>query len=252
MNEWMKKWTNEWTNEWMNERTKWMNEWTNKRINEWTNERMNEWTNERMNEWTNERMNERMNEWTNEWMNEWFECMIVCMYVCMYVYIYIYIDWLLMMIIDDYWCILIPLKTYIRRFMDPVFLSSSRPPRLYRALWRLTHSATKGPHPDPGGCGGSLLCKAAKLQGRSIFSGLLVKNQGFSHWFMDVLHSWLLALVMENNWNWICEWIYQHFTVKNEDQIYIYITYMCIYIYIYYTCTLYIYRAHIISMYIYI
>jgi hypothetical protein len=144
------------------------------------------------------------------------------------------------MIIDDYWCILIPLKTYIRRFMDPVFLSSSRPPRLHRALWRLTHSATKGPHPDPGGCGGSLLCKAAKLQGRSIFSGLLVKNQGFSHWFMDVLHSWLLALVMENNWNWICEWIYQHFTVKNEDQIYIYILHTCAYIYIYYTCTLYI------------
>ena len=34
--------------------------------------------------------------------------------------------------------------------------------------------------------------------------------------------------------------------------IYIYYIHVHIYIYIYYTCTLYIYRAHIISMYIYI
>lgn len=92
--------------------------------------------------------------------------------------------------------------------------------------------------------------KLPNSKGGPFFSGLLVKNQGFSHWFMDVLHSWLLALVMENNWNWICEWIYQHFTVKNEDQIYIYILHTCAYIYI--THVHYIYRAHIISMYIYI
>ena len=159
--------------------------------------------------------------------------------------------WWLLMIIDAYWCILIALRTYIRRFMDPVFLSSSRPPSRHDsttpALFSASHiQRPRGHIQIQVDVEEASSAKLSNSKGGPFFRvfwwrtrDLAIVNHGCAP-FMAVLVN------KKQNWNWICEWIYQHFTVKNEDQIYIYIYtntyYIHVHIYIYIThCTLYIY-----------